>query len=160
MMSLLEKWIPGLGPENAWMVQIFVVVLLTALVSFVIKRVLQKISRRVSLTDNRWDDVVFVAMARPITWIIWIVGIGLAADLVLLETGSAIFEYTDAVRDVGVMLCITWSILGIIRGIERMYIETSDQIPPPEEIATIYGFESAEAMEADWIEFIRSTKFK
>ena len=39
-------------------------------------------------------------------------------------------------------------------------IETSDQIPPPSEIATIYGFESAEAMEADWIEFIRSTKFK
>jgi len=39
-------------------------------------------------------------------------------------------------------------------------IETSDQVPPPEEIAKIYGFESAEAMEADWITFVKSTKFK
>jgi hypothetical protein len=39
-------------------------------------------------------------------------------------------------------------------------IETSDQVPPPEEIAKIYGFESAEAMEEDWITFVKSTKFK
>jgi hypothetical protein len=37
---------------------------------------------------------------------------------------------------------------------------TSNQIPASIEIAKIFGFDSVEALEADWIEFIKSTKFK
>ena len=37
---------------------------------------------------------------------------------------------------------------------------TSSQIPASIEIAKIFGFDSVEALEADWIEFIKSTKFK
>ena len=39
-------------------------------------------------------------------------------------------------------------------------INTSDQIPAPSELAKIFGFDSLEAMEKDWIEFIKSRNFK
>ena len=37
---------------------------------------------------------------------------------------------------------------------------TSNQIPASDEIAKIFGFDSVEALEADWIEFIKSKDFK
>ncbi len=39
-------------------------------------------------------------------------------------------------------------------------INTSDQIPAPTEMAKIFGFETVEAFQADWIEFIKSKNFK
>ena len=124
----LEKYIPGLQPEQGWVVQVFVIVLLTAVVSFVLRRVLARLSSRVLKTENRWDDVVFTALARPVSWIVWILGLAIAADLILVRTGSAIFDYADSVRDVGVLLCITWFVLGVIRGSEALYFETADQM--------------------------------
>jgi MscS family membrane protein len=124
----LEKWIPGLGPDNVWIVQVFVVVLLTAVVSFVAKRVLLKLAQKVSMTQNRWDDILFTAMSRPASWIIWLQGLRIAADLIWVETESAIFAYAGSARDIGVLLCITWFVLGIIRGAEEMYIESSEQM--------------------------------
>lgn len=39
-------------------------------------------------------------------------------------------------------------------------IESNNQVPAPIEIAKIFGFETVEAFQADWIEFIKSSKFK
>ena len=128
MMPELEQWIPGLDATNAWIVKVFIVVLLTAVVSFVVKRVLARLARRVHQTENRWDDVLFTAMSRPAGWIVWLQGLAIAAELILSETGSAIFNYADPVRDVGVLLCITWFVLGLIRGAEQMYVETSEEM--------------------------------
>ena len=124
----LEKWIPGLTPDNAWIVQVFAVVLATALVSLVARRLLRKLGNRVDLTANRLDDIVFAAMSRPIGWLIWLQGLAIAADVILVETGSAIFSYADSVRNIGVLLCITWFVLGIIRGSEEVYIKTAEQM--------------------------------
>ncbi len=45
-----------------------------------------------------------------------------------VKTESAIFSYADSVRDIGVLVCITWFVLGIIRGSEEVYIETAEQM--------------------------------
>jgi MscS family membrane protein len=124
----LDKWIPGLSPEHALIAQVFVVVLLTGITGFVVRRVLTRLAHRVGETANRWDDVVFNAMMRPARWIIWLIGLGIAADLILVQTGSAIFVYADSVRDVGILVCITWFLLGIIRGTEEAYVEGAEQM--------------------------------
>ena len=77
MMSGLDKWIPGLDPNNAWMVQVFIVVLITAVVSFIAKRLLLKLAKKVQLTKTLWDDIVFSALSRPAGWIIWIQGLAI-----------------------------------------------------------------------------------
>jgi MscS family membrane protein len=77
----------------------------------------------VQQTENRLDDIVFTAMSRPIGWIIWLQGLAIVSELIHAKTESAIFTYADSVRDVGVLICITWFVLGIIRGAEAVYIE-------------------------------------
>ena len=124
----LGKWIPGLGPQQAWIVEVFALVLATALVAFVVRRVLRRLGQKVQKTENRLDDIVFTAMSRPIGWIIWLQGLAVASNLIYVRTGSAIFTYADSLRDIGVLLSITWFVLGIIRGAEQMYIETAEQM--------------------------------
>ncbi len=124
----LQNWLPGLNPELVWIIKVFVTVLVTALVSFIGKRVLLKMALKVGDTRTRWDDVVLNAMARPITWVIWLVGLDIAADVIYAETQSAIFTYSNSVRDVGILLCLTWFILGIIRGAEEEFTQRSDPV--------------------------------
>ena len=124
----LEESIPGFNPEHTWIVQVFAAVLATALVSLIVRRLLMKLAKRVNQTENRWDDIIFTAMSRPIGWIIWLQGLAIAADLILAQTNSAIFDYADSVRDIGVLVCITWFVLGIIRGTEELYIQTAEQM--------------------------------
>ncbi len=124
----LENWLPGIDREWIWVVQVFVVVLITAFASFFTKRFLANVLKRLGRTSTRWDDIVFTAMMRPISWIVWLVGLDIAIDIIYLETKSAIFTYSDSVRDVGVLVCITWFVLGTIRGAEQEFSENSDRI--------------------------------
>ena len=124
----LSKWLPWLDPEFVWILQVFVIVLVTALVSLVVKRVLHKMTTKASLTSNRWDDVVLRAMTRPASWAVWLQGLDVAADYIYSRTQSEIFTYSDSVRDVGILLCITWFVLNFIRGAEEEYLQRSDHI--------------------------------
>ena len=128
MMFGLDEWIPGLAPEHIWIVQVFMVVLTTAVVNFIVRRLLLKLAKKVQLTENRLDDIVFSAMSRPVGWVIWLQGLAIAADVILVRTESEIFTYADSVRDIGVLMCITWFVLGIIRGSEEVYIQNAEQM--------------------------------
>ena len=124
----LQNWLSGLNPELVWIIKVFVIVLATALVSFIGKRVLLKMALKVGDTRTRWDDVVLNALARPITWVIWLEGLDIASDVIYAETQSAIFTYSNSVRDVGILICLTWFVLGIIRGAEEEFTRQSDQV--------------------------------
>jgi len=39
-------------------------------------------------------------------------------------------------------------------------IESNNQVPAAIEIAKIYGFETIEEFQADWVEFVKSSSFK
>ncbi len=124
----LEEWIPGIRQEWLWAVQVFIVVLITAFANFFVKRFLVKMLGKLTSTKTRWDDIIVSAMSRPLAWIVWIVGIYIAADIIHNETGTAIFSISDSIRNVGVLLCITWFILAFIRSAEQEVTQSSEDI--------------------------------
>jgi len=127
-MSNLENWIPGMNGEWTWVIQVFIVVLATAFASFFIKRLLAKMLIKLKRTSTRWDDIILESMKRPVAWIVWLQGLDIAIDIVYAETQNTIFSYSDPVRDVGVLLCITWFLLAMVRGAEQEFTRDSDQI--------------------------------
>ncbi|MBT8433915.1 MAG: mechanosensitive ion channel family protein [Gammaproteobacteria bacterium] len=124
----LEDWLSGIDREWLWIWQVFLVVLITAFASFFAKRVLAKVHKRLHRTPTRWDDIIFGAMMRPLTLVVWLVGLDIAVDIIYNKTESAIFTYSDSVRDVGILVCIAWFVLGIIRGAEHEFGQESDTI--------------------------------
>jgi len=123
-----QNWLPASNPELVWIIQVFFIALATALVSFVSKHLLKKMATKVGATRTRWDDVLLLALVRPIGWVIWLEGLDIAADVIYTETQSAIFTYSDSVREVGILVCLTWFVIGVIRGAEEEFARQADQV--------------------------------
>ncbi len=127
-MNELENWLPGLDRQWLWVIQVFLILLATGFVSFFLKRLLAKLLTRFGQTSTRWDDIIVEAMRKPVTWGVWIIGIAVAIDLIYTETETALFAYGDPVRDVGVLLCLTWFVMNLVRGAEREFTRGADSV--------------------------------
>jgi MscS family membrane protein len=128
--SDIELLVPDIDQEWAWVIRVFIIVLVTAFCSFLFKRFLGRLLLKLSRTKTRWDDIIMESMRRPSSWIIWLIGLDIAADLIRVETNSVIFNYSDSIREVGILACLSWFILVLIRGAEAELVRNSDTIDP------------------------------
>lgn len=113
----------GLGRESVWMTQIFIIVLLTLLGSFIFKRILAHLHLKLQKTRNQWDDLIIESSIRPLGMLIWLLGILFAAEVVQQHAPAAIFAIIDPARDVGVIALLVLFLLNLIRGTERILLE-------------------------------------
>ena len=113
--------------NNDWIVQVFLIVFFTLLLSFIARRAISKIESRLKKTKNPWDDLLTRSLHKPVGWLIWLLGLTFAADVVHEQSGATIFEAVEPVREVGVILILTLFLLNLIRGTQEILIaeETS-----------------------------------
>jgi len=105
--------------SNSWVAQVFVVVFITLLISFLQKRILGKLLAKLQETRIYWDDALVDAARRPLTILIWIIGISFAAEIVSNESGAVIFGAIDPIRDVGVIFTFAWFLVRFIERTEK-----------------------------------------
>ena len=80
--------------ENAWVGQVFAVVLATAIVHWLARHVLRRLASQLEKTRNLYDDALLEALRRPLTWGIWLIGISWAAESTGGDTAQAeIFQH-------------------------------------------------------------------
>lgn len=107
------------GPTTVLVVQVFMVVFASLLLDLLQKLLLKRLQAKVEQTQVLWDDALLLAANRPLTLLIWLLGISFAADIVASQTDAAIFEAVAPIRDVGVITIITWFLLRFIQQMER-----------------------------------------
>ncbi len=108
--------------NESWVLQVFIIVFATQLISFFQKRLLKKINKRLEKTRTYWDDALIKAMQRPLTFLIWIIGLTFAADIIQQETHAFIFSAIDPIRDVGVIVTFVWFLVRFIGQVEKNII--------------------------------------
>jgi len=108
---------------GSWIVQVFIIVFTTMLISVTQKRLLIRINTRLEKTRTYWDDALIKAMQRPLTVLIWVIGLTFAADIVEQETHAFIFTAIDPIRDIGVIVVITWFLIRCIDRVEKKYCQ-------------------------------------
>ncbi len=116
----LEKYI---GFIDAWMIQVFLIILFFATANFIQKRALQKLHTQFIKTARPWDDAIVEALKRPLTALLWVIGISMAMDIISAETQAAIFDYVDPLRRIGIIFCLIWFAIRLVYGVENSYIE-------------------------------------
>ena len=114
--------IPYLGDKAPWIGQVFVVVLAALVADFFARRAIARLRRRADATRTPWDEAILESLRPPLTLLIWVVGLGLAAEVVLAATGAPLFEAAKPLRDVGVIGALTWFLLRMARAIQRIYV--------------------------------------
>ncbi len=102
-----------LKQEN-WVVQVFIVVFLTAFINWLQKRIIAKLINRLKKSWTNWDHALFIAGQKPVTLLIWILGLTFAADIVKEQTDAAIFGAIEPIREVGVIVIIVWFLVRFI----------------------------------------------
>ncbi len=111
-----------LDKESVWIMQVFIVVFATLLISFFQKRAFQKLNDKLIKTKNPWDDLLIGAAGSPVSYLIWLLGILFAAEIVQSKSQAAIFSVIDPARDVGVVAILIYFLLQLIKGAEQILI--------------------------------------
>ncbi len=116
--QLLNSMLMSLGVE-AWVAEVFIIVFLTLVVNFVQRRIVKRLGARVRRTPNPWDDALVGSIDRPLTVLIWIVGLAFAVKIIQDVKPAAIFEAVWPIRDVGVIACMAWFLTRFIQRAEN-----------------------------------------
>lgn len=121
-MKEITQYFSQFNPQWSWIISVFIIVLVTVIGNFIARKLLIKATERMAKTRTLWDDVLLEAAGRPLSWIVWIIGIAYAADVIYSATDAPIFQATGSVRDIAVLATLTWFLLRFIKGAEAVMI--------------------------------------
>ena len=117
--------------HEAWIVQVLIILLVALSLDWLQKRVVTKLLVRVRKTRIPWDTALFEAVGRPLTVLIWLLGITFAADIASQEYEAAIFRIVDPLRNVGVISSFAWFLNRFINRAEAHYLEARSEAGEP-----------------------------
>jgi len=123
--------------DSVWITQIFVVVFVALLADFLQRRILRSLAKRFERTRNLWDDALLEALRRPLSLLIWVVGISLAAQIAAAQTEAEVFTIVEPVRDVLVIVALTWFLVRFIRQAESNIIVAREARGEPVDLTTL-----------------------
>ena len=136
----MSSYIDTLKSNSNWIAEVFLVVLATLVLSFIVKKFLQKLVAKTAETKTLWDDALFKSALKPANWIILLLGFSYAADITSNYAKSSLFELVDVVRRLGVIFIATTFITGFIaRAQENLMSEEYSRKPLDKTTAVAMG---------------------
>lgn len=109
--------------SQKWVIQVFLVVFLTLVMNFIQLRVFNKLIARFKKTKNMWDEAFAWSISKPLGFLIWLVGLTLAARTASFSTNNPEnFQWLDSTRSIGGVLILGWFLLRFIRKVESRVI--------------------------------------
>jgi MscS family membrane protein len=98
-----------------WLPQVFTVVVAVVAINIVIFYAFRRVERITKSTSTVWDDALFRALRKPLTLVLWVVGVAFAAEIVHKHTGAPIFDFVVPTRNVVVIFSLAWFLSRFIR---------------------------------------------
>ena len=123
--------------ENRWIAELFVVVFLVLLADFLQRRILNRLAKRLQKTANPWDDALLAAIRRPLSLLIWVLGLSYAAELAARQTAATVFELIEPAREVLVIVILAWFLVRFIRQVEINIVELRKTRGEPVDVTTL-----------------------
>jgi len=118
--SILSRWYHELPQENIWMVKVFIIVFAALLLDFFHKRILRFLLRKTHDSESLWDDALVQALIGPTSVFIWVVGMTFATDVFN-------FKYSSLLRQLAVILVVSWIIVKFISFVEKNIIDSAEK---------------------------------
>jgi MscS family membrane protein len=117
--SQLQQYISTLAPANyPWLWQVFVIIFITLLANYLSTFLFNRIERQLQKTANLWDDALVDAARKPLGFLIWLIGFSWALDIVRESSEAQIFDAVGPVREVLVVVLVSWFVARLIRRFE------------------------------------------
>lgn len=109
-----------------WVLHVLIVVAVVVALNLFLGFVLRRAEKIALSTTNIWDDALVHAARRPLKVALWIVGLAYAIDLARVGAGAQVFEFTATIRDVGVVVCLAWFLVGLTNNVTANIIKSRE----------------------------------
>jgi len=112
-------------PQTMWISQLFLIVLITAVVNYFKNRVYLRLIKKLETTKSIWDGALANAIQHPLTWLIWLFGLTYSLDLSSIYVEDyAIFDWTPTLRRGGALALCAWSLIRFVNRAEANYLDS------------------------------------
>lgn len=113
----------SVGQENSWILSVFVIVLITLIGVFVIRKMFDRMANQLKRTRNTWDDIFLDSARRPAVMMIWVLGTSWALDIIDVQTGTVLLDVIGPLRKVAVIVLLGWFLIRFIHAAETALID-------------------------------------
>ncbi|MCW9031363.1 MAG: mechanosensitive ion channel family protein, partial [Gammaproteobacteria bacterium] len=121
MIDKLYNYLPFLEKTDTWILQIFAIVFVALLIDFIQKKILKRIKVQLEKTTNLWDDALINAVIKPLSLLIWVVGLAMALEVAALSE-------TIKVLEIGVIISVAWTLIRFITFVEENVLHQQEII--------------------------------
>ena len=92
-----------------------------------VKIILNRIKNKVEQSSNPWDDAFIKSIYRPLRFLVWVVGVLFAAEIVASRTEAEIFKAIDPIRSISIIAIFAWFMILFVKEFELAYIRRQSQ---------------------------------
>jgi len=134
-----DAWFEQLGvSQGAYRngLELLAIVLLTATASFISSRVFRQIERQFQKTSNLWDDNLLDAARRPVSFLVWLIGLSWAAYVAQKNSGAEIFSAVGPIQRIGIIFVLTWFVVRFVSGAEKIVV-SPEKMKEPMDATTV-----------------------
>ncbi|BCL76559.1 mechanosensitive ion channel protein MscS [Jeongeupia sp. HS-3] len=129
--STAWDWLQSVYRNDAWIYEVFAVVLVTVCINALVRSLLSRLAVRLAQrTHTFWDDALIGAAKRPLGWLIWVLGLSVAAGLAAPYAKSEVFEYVAPVRALAVIVLLSWFLVGFIDRVAQAVMALRPNVDP------------------------------
>ncbi|MEA5446138.1 mechanosensitive ion channel family protein [Gammaproteobacteria bacterium AB-CW1] len=107
----------------ATIVQISIVIFVTAVADLIVRQIFVRLVRRARETERVWDDAFAISARRPARVAIWVIGLSIAVGLIGDDIRATVLDPVPDVRNVVLIAIIAWTLIRIVRRIEANLVE-------------------------------------
>jgi len=118
-------------------IQVFVIVFATVVVNYVLRKLFDRLEIKVGETTSVWDDALLMSIRRPVNLMVWVLGVGFAAEIISSETDTGIAELIVPVRYVLIVVISAFFLLGFIREVEKGFIHDGADVTTANAVAKL-----------------------
>ncbi len=108
--------------DQLWMLHAFGVVFATLVLAMVVSFVVKRLEKKADKADAIWLMMTFRAVRSPLKGIIWLLGISWASYLTHRGADIDLMGAVQTVRQVGIVLLVTWFLVRLIRLAEQEFL--------------------------------------
>lgn len=103
-----------------WIQDVFLIVLMTLLVSFILRWLINKLDNKAQHTKNWWDDSLIKAARVPVQWLVWSEGLLWAAEVAMREGDVILLALVEQLRGLNFVVLLVWFLVVFVREVEAV----------------------------------------
>jgi MscS family membrane protein len=122
--------------DTLWISQVFLVIVAALFLDFFQRRALRRLADRLAKTESPWDDALLESLRTPLSLLIWVVGLTVAAEITGRQMDATLLEFIEPMRDVAVIGIIAWFLVRFIKQAELNIIQLGEVKGEPVDVTT------------------------